>query len=106
MADAAGTAPKKKTKRHASGVKAQRQSERHARVNRAAKKNIRLEIKAALAAAKAKDPVKTKELVSKAVSSLDKAAQKNVIHWKAAGRRKSQLARNAELLLAATATAA
>ena len=104
MAEA--TAKKKKLKRHASGVKAQRQALRHYRQNQAIKRKIRTEIKNAIQAAKSKDSSKVKELLPQVSASLDKAAQRNVIHWKAAARKKSALARSVETLLAAASSPA
>ena len=53
---------------------------------------MRLAARAVSDAAAAKDP-KTAALFSQAVSVLDKAAAHGVIHWKAAARKKSRLAK-------------
>lgn len=78
---------KLKTGRHTSALKAQRQSEKRNSANTGLKKAVRL-------AAKEVAKVKTAESVSKASSALDKAAKKGVIHWKAAARKKSRLAKS------------
>ncbi|MCX5797740.1 MAG: 30S ribosomal protein S20 [Elusimicrobia bacterium] len=96
---------KKKTMRHRSGIKAHRQSlRRHAR-NVDMKKTIRRAARAAGDAATAKDS-KTSELLAKASSAFDRAAQRGVIHWKTAARRKSRLAKRVAAGLAATAAPA
>jgi small subunit ribosomal protein S20 len=81
----------KKPKRHASALKAYRQSLRRHVHNRLLKKNVRLAVKAVSAAASAKDTSKLSELMSTASSALDKAAQRGAIHWKTAARKKSRL---------------
>ena len=78
---------KLKTGRHTSALKAQRQSEKRNSANTGLKKAVRL-------ASKEVAKLKTAESVSKASSALDKAAKKGVIHWKAAGRKKSRLAKS------------
>ena len=93
---------KKKTMRHRSGIKAHRQSlKRHAR-NVAIKKVVRKAARAAGDAAVAKDS-KTSELLAKASSAFDRAAQRGTMHWKTAARRKSRLAKRVAAGLAATA---
>jgi small subunit ribosomal protein S20 len=96
---------KKKTMRHRSAIKAHRQSlRRHAR-NVAMKKTIRRAARAAGDAATAKDS-KTAELLAKASSAFDRAAQRGTIHWKTAARRKSRLAKRVASGLAAAAAPA
>ena len=94
-------AAKKKPTRHASALKAHRQSLRRYLRNRAMKKQIRLASKAVLETKDAKTP----ELLAKAASTLDKAAQQGTIHWKTAARRKSRLAKRAAAQSAAPAAA-
>lgn len=90
--------------RHASGIKAHRQSlRRHAR-NLSMKKAMRQAARAASDAAAAKD-AKSSELLAKAASAFDRAAKNGSIHWKAAARRKSRLARRVAAGLAAPAKA-
>ena len=95
MDDMAGattaTAAKKKTKRHASALKAARQAETHRLRNRSAKRAIREAVREALAAAKGAADAQTQTLLRGATALLDKAARRGVIHWKAAARRKSRL---------------
>src|SRR5262245_16073796 len=97
---------KKKQARHKSALKAHRQSLRHAVMNREMKKSVRLAVRAVLDAAKAKDVNKIAELTAKASAVLDKAAKRGTIHWKAAARKKSRLAQQAQRLAGAAAPAA
>ena len=96
---------KKKQTRHKSALKAHRQSLRHAVLNRQTKKDVRLALRAVVDAAKAKDVKKVAELTAKASESLDKAAKRGTIHWKAAARKKSRLAAQAHKLATASAAA-
>lgn len=91
---------KKKQTRHKSALKAHRQSLRHALQNRAIKKEVRTAVRAVMDAAKAKDVKKVAELTAKASETLDKAAKRGTIHWKAAARKKSRLAIAAQRLIA------
>jgi Ribosomal protein S20. len=77
---------KLKTGRHTSAIKAQRQAERRTSRNKGLKKNLRT-------AAKEVISKKSAETLAKASSALDKASKKGVIHWKAAARKKSRLAK-------------
>jgi small subunit ribosomal protein S20 len=96
---------KKKTMRHRSAIKAHRQSlRRHAR-NVAMKKSLRQAARSASDAAAAKES-KSSELLAKAASAFDRAAKNGTIHWKAAARRKSRLARRVAAGLAAPAAPA
>lgn len=92
---------KKKQTRHASALKAYRQSQKRNERNRAVKKAIRLASRAVVDAAAAKDSSKVPGLMSAAASSFDKAAQGGTIHWKTAARRKSRLAKRAVAQLTA-----
>ena len=94
---------KKKQTRHKSALKAQRQAVRHTLLNRAIKKDVRQAVRAVIDAAKAKDVTKIDELAAKASSTLDKAAKRGTIHWKAAARKKSRLALAARKLAVAAA---
>src|SRR5579864_7692577 len=95
----------KKSMRHASAIKAHRQSLKHYAQNRAVKKGVRLAARAVVDAAKAKDAGKVAELIAAASSALDKAARRGTIHWKAAARKKSRLAHRVVAQLAAAAPA-
>lgn len=83
----------KKITRHASAMKAYRQSIKRNLRNRDIKKSIRLAVRAVSDAAAAKDTTKLAELMSAATSAVDKAAQRGSIHWKTAARKKSRLAK-------------
>ena len=89
----------KKTMRHASGIKAHRQSLKHQSHNRFVKKTVRQAIRAAADGAAAKNPESGK-LLSQAASTIDRAALRGIIHWKTAARRKSRLAKRTIVLLA------
>ena len=94
----------KKAMRHASAIKAHRQSLKHYLRNRAAKKGIRLAARAVADAASAKDAGKVAELMSQASAAIDKAVRSGTLHWKTAARKKSRLAhRSAAQLTAAKA---
>lgn len=88
-------AKQKKTMRHASAIKAHRQSVKAYLRNRAAKKSIRLAARAVSDAASAKDAGKIAELMSKASAAIDKAVRGGTLHWKTAARKKSRLAHRA-----------
>ena len=81
----------KKSSRHASALKAYRQSVKRNLRNRDIKKGIRLAVRAVSDAAAAKDAAKMGELMSAAVAAIDKAARRGTIHWKTAARKKSRL---------------
>ena len=84
--------PKKST-RHASAMKAYRQSVKRNLRNRDIKKGIRLAVRAVSDAAAAKDTTKLAELMATAASAVDKAARTGALHWKTAARKKSRLAK-------------
>ena len=92
---------KKKQMRHKSGLKAHRQSLKHAIHNAGLKKSVRLAVRAVMDAAKSKDIKALGELTGKASAALDKAAKSGTIHWKAAARKKSRLAAQVSKLTAA-----
>ena len=95
-------AAKKKPARHRSGVKAYRQSVKRNARNRAMKKALRDAARAAGDAAAAKD-TKAGTLLAKASSVMDRAAAHGTIHWKAAARKKSRLAKRVAAQLSAPA---
>ncbi len=97
---------KKKTGRHSSAIKANRQAVKRNALNRAAKKEIRLSTRKVIDAAQAKDATKAAGALSESASLLDKAARKGLIHWKAAARRKSNLSRQVAAGLAPKAAVA
>ncbi|UPT74335.1 MAG: 30S ribosomal protein S20 [Elusimicrobiota bacterium] len=91
---------KKKQMRHKSGLKAHRQSLKHAVHNASLKKSVRLAVRAVVDAAKSKDIKALGDLTGKASAALDKAAKAGTIHWKAAARKKSRLAAQVQKLTA------
>jgi len=90
---------KLKTGRHTGAMKAHRQSVRREQRNRAIKRHIRALAKELKEAAIRKDAKAVEELTRKVSSAWDKAAQRGVIHWKAAARKKSRLAALAQASL-------
>ena len=92
---------KKKQMRHKSGLKAHRQSLKHAIHNAGIKKSVRLAVRAVMDAAKSKDIAGLLDLTGKAAAALDKAAKSGTIHWKTAARKKSRLAASVSRLTAA-----
>ena len=91
---------KLKTGRHTSAIKAQRQAEKRTSANKGLIKKVRLATKTVNASATTKAATPKEEL-KKAESCIDKAAKKNVIHWKTAARKKSRLAKAANKAAAA-----
>jgi small subunit ribosomal protein S20 len=73
-----------------SQIKRNKQNEKRRLRNRAARGTARSAVNKARAALTANSP-ETKETVLKAISALDKAAEKGVIHKNNAARRKSRL---------------
>jgi small subunit ribosomal protein S20 len=76
-----------------SAKKRLRQTEKQRLHNRAVKKQIKLQVKKVLAAAKAGNPDQLRQEYNLAAKKLDKAAAKRVLHPNTAARKKSQLAR-------------
>ena len=77
-------------KRLKSGIKRVRQSKKRQARNVAVKKAIKIALKAAEKAIAAKT-AEAKALASKAVSVIDKAVERGVIHINKAARKKSRL---------------
>jgi len=73
-----------------SQIKRNRQNEKRRLLNRASRGSARAAINLARTTLEANAP-DSKETVLKAISAIDKAAQKGVIHKNAAARRKSRL---------------
>ena len=76
-----------------SAKKSLRQNEKRRQRNRAVKKDLKLQIKKVLAAAKSGPAETLRTEVNTANKKLDRAAAKRVIHRNLAARKKSQLAR-------------
>lgn len=90
---------KLKTGRHTSALKEGRKSLRRRERNNAQRKAIRSLAKSVEEAISKKDAEGAKTLLTKAFSAWDKAAQNNVVHWKAAARKKSRLSAKLHTLL-------
>ena len=82
--------------RHASAVKAHRQTLKRTEHNRELRSKLRTGLKAVRAAIDAGDTAGAKESLSQTFSLIDKMAGKGIIHDNAAGRYKSRLAKASE----------
>lgn len=91
----------KKTGRHTSAVKAVRQARGRWLRNRSVRRRIRALAKSFTEAAVRKDVAAVQKLSGEVSSAWDKAAKTGAIHWKAAARKKSNLARLSRKALAA-----
>lgn len=79
-------------KRIKSAIKRAEISERNRQQNVAGRSEVKTRVKRVHdAATSGDDGAKTLELLKKAISTIDRAAQKGVIHRNAAARRKSRL---------------
>ncbi len=79
--------------RHASAVKAHRQTVKRTEHNRQLRSKLRTGLKTIRQAIAAGDAEKAKTLLSRTFSLIDKMAGKGIIHDNAAGRYKSRLAK-------------
>ena len=77
--------------RHASAVKAHRQTIKRTAHNRELRARLRTALKAIRAAIDAGKPAEAKALLGQTFSVVDKMAAKGIIHDNAAGRYKSRL---------------
>src|SRR5438552_3792784 len=84
---------KKKTMRHASGVKALRQSWKHADQNRQVRSSIRTAAQRVVEAVAAKNAPEAQKRLSEASSAWARAAHRHVIHQNAASRKIERLSR-------------
>jgi small subunit ribosomal protein S20 len=80
-----------------SAIKRTKQNEQRRQRNRAARSTIRSSIKAARAALAGKSP-DSRSTVKEAISALDRAVSRGVIHRNTAARKKSGLARQLNAL--------
>jgi small subunit ribosomal protein S20 len=78
--------------RHASALKAHRQSLRHREHNRQFRSRLRSALKTIRSAIDKKDLTGAKAALNATVSLIDKMASKGIIHRNAAGRYKSRIA--------------
>ncbi|MDR0485978.1 MAG: 30S ribosomal protein S20 [Elusimicrobiota bacterium] len=84
---------KLKTGRHTSSLKEARKAKKRTDRNVSVKSKIKTIIKKTKAAAANKDLPLAQDLLKSAFSELDKAAKKNVIHYKAAANKKARLSK-------------
>ena len=77
--------------KHASAVKAHRQSIKHREHNRQLRSRLRSALKSIRAAVDGKDLTAAKSALKETISLIDKMASKGIIHRNAAGRYKSRL---------------
>jgi small subunit ribosomal protein S20 len=78
--------------RHASALKAHRQSLKHREHNRQFRSRLRSALKAVRTAIDGKDAAAAKTALQETVSLIDRMASKRIIHKNAAARYKSRLA--------------
>jgi small subunit ribosomal protein S20 len=78
--------------RHASALKAHRQSLKHREHNRQFRSRLRSALKAVRTAIDGKDAAGAKAALKETVSLIDRMASKRIIHKNAAARYKSRLA--------------
>ncbi len=84
---------------HASTIKRERQTKTRRTRNQAVLSSLKTLLKKARKALEMKDPDKAQQALSLAVSALDKAASKGVIHKNKASRTISRLSRRYQHLL-------
>jgi len=77
--------------KHASAVKAHRQSIKHREHNRQLRSRLRNALKSIRTAVDGKDLTAAKSALKETISLIDKMASKGIIHRNAAGRYKSRL---------------
>ena len=92
---------KLKTGRHTSALKATRQNRTNRLRNRRVRETIRDTARELESAIVKKDAESIKKLTPKVSSLWDKAAKRNIVHWKTAARKKSRLSNQAKKALAA-----
>ena len=84
---------KLKTGRHTSAIKECRKAQTRAEQNKSIKSYIQTIARKLEQACEKKDLLAANSLLKEAFSAWDKAANKNVIHWKKASRKKLQLSK-------------
>ncbi|MEO8071219.1 MAG: 30S ribosomal protein S20 [Acidobacteriota bacterium] len=89
--------------RHASAVKAHRQTLKRTEHNRVLRSKLRTGLKAIRSAVTAGESDAVKKLLSEAFSLIDKMSGKGIIHDNAAGRYKSRLVKRVRTKTAAAA---
>lgn len=89
--------------RHASALKAHRQTIKRTAHNRALRSKLRTTLKTIRAAIDAGDTAAAKSAFSETVSVIDKMSGKGIIHDNAAGRYKSRIAKRLAAKTAAQA---
>jgi len=89
--------------RHASAVKAHRQTVKRTERNRALRSKLRTALKSIRAAIDTGDTAAAKAALSQTVSLIDKMSGKGIIHDNAAGRYKSRITKRIATAVAASA---
>ena len=92
---------KLKTGRHTSGLKAHRQSLRHADQNTVVRSRIRTLARKVEEAVTAKDAKGAQSALNEVFSAWDKAAKTGVVHWRSAARKKARLSQRISRLATA-----
>lgn len=103
---ATAAAPKKKGMRHRSAIKAARQARRRHLRNKSVESEVKTFIKKVDLLIEDNDLAKAEAELRTAMSALDRAAKKGVIHRNNAARRKSRLVARLDAVRMAKATAA
>jgi small subunit ribosomal protein S20 len=94
---------KLKTGRHTSALKAHRQSDTHAEHNLQVRSKIRTLARKVESAVASKDAKAATTYLNEAFAAWDKAAKTGIVHWRAASRKKSRLAKHVSGLAGAKA---
>ena len=85
---------------HKSALKRHRQSLKRRDRNRIVKTRVKNSVKAVRQAIEAGDGETAAKVLGQANAVLDKAASKNIIHWRNAGRRMARLAKAVQAMSA------
>lgn len=91
---------KLKTGRHTSALKEARKAEKRTERNSSIKSKIRTTVKRVEAAVKNNDAKLAQDQLNIAFSEWDKAAKKNVVHYKAAANQKARLSKKVSSIAA------
>lgn len=93
-------------KRHRSALKRARQAEKRRKSNMVYRSRIKTFTKRVNEELKKDDKEKTGKALRQLISTLDKAAQKGIIHKNTAGRKKSRMSKKVNVLLTEARTTA
>jgi small subunit ribosomal protein S20 len=85
---------------HKSAIKRSKQSDKRRMRNTTIKSEVKTGIKSVVAAVEAKDKDGSKAILTKAITDIQKASAKGVLHKKTASRKISRLTKKVNALLA------